>query len=235
MSSTSFKIKKILVLLILLAVPGTLYYLLKEKGQNRYRPLPIYGNKQVANTFHTRFGKKIPDTIYHVIRDFKSLNQNADSVKFPADSNQITVFNFFYTRCPSACTAMNREMEKVAGQYANNRLMRFISISVDPEYDNPEVLSKYSKQFTAINKKWDFVSADKDLVFSMAREDFLVDAIADTSQKLNIIHSPMLILVDPQKRIRGYYDSSRGNEQTALLIDEIKVLITEELRNVKDR
>lgn len=235
MSSTSFKIKKILVLLILLAVPGTLYYLLKEKGQNRYRPLPIYGNKQVANTFHTRFGKKIPDTIYHVIRDFKSLNQNADSVKFPADSNQITVFNFFYTRCPSACTAMNREMEKVAGQYANNRLMRFISISVDPEYDNPEVLSKYSKQFTAINKKWDFVSADKDLVFSMAREDFLVDAIADTSQKLNIIHSPMLILVDPQKRIRGYYDSSRGNEQTALLIDEIKVLITEELRSVKDR
>mgnify|MGYP000114842063 CR=1 FL=1 len=235
MSSTSFKIKKILVLLILLAVPGTLYYLLKEKGQNRYRPLPIYGNKQVANTFHTRFGKKIPDTIYHVIRDFKSLNQNADSVKFPADSNQITVFNFFYTRCPSACTVMNREMEKVAGQYANNRLMRFISISVDPEYDNPEVLSKYSKQFTSINKKWDFVSADKDLVFSIAREDFLVDAIADTSQNHNIIHSPMLILVDPQKRIRGYYDSSRGNEQTALLIDEIKVLITEELRDVKDR
>lgn len=235
MSSTSFKFKKFLVLIILLAVPGTLYYLLKAKGQNRYRPLPVFGEKKVANTFHTRFGKKIPDTIYHVIRDFKSLNQHGDSIKFPADSNQITVFNFFYTRCPSSCTAMNREMEKVAGQYANNRLMRFITISVDPEYDTPERLSQYSKQFTPVNKKWDFVNADKDLVFSMAREDFLVDAIADTSQKLNIIHSPMLILVDPQKRIRGYYDSSRGHEQTALLIDEIKVLITEELRNVEDR
>jgi protein SCO1/2 len=130
---------------------------------------------------------------------------------------------------------MNKEMEKVAKQYANNRLMRFITISVDPEYDTPEILSQYSRQFTLVNKKWEFINADKDLVFSMAREDFLVDAIADTSQKFNIIHSPMLILVDPQKRIRGYYDSSRGNEQTALLIDEIKVLITEELRNVEDR
>lgn len=235
MSSTSFNFKKFLVLIILLAVPGTLYYLLKEKGQNRYRPLPIFGEKKVANTFHTRFGKKIPDTIYHVIRDFKALNQQSDSIKFPADSNQITVFNFFYTRCPSSCTAMNKEMEKVAKQYANNRLMRFITISVDPEYDTPEILSQYSRQFTLVNKKWEFINADKDLVFSMAREDFLVDAIADTSQKFNIIHSPMLILVDPQKRIRGYYDSSRGNEQTALLIDEIKVLITEELRNVEDR
>ncbi len=235
MSSTSFNFKKFLVLIILLAVPGTLYYLLKEKGQNRYRPLPIFGEKKVANTFHTRFGKKIPDTIYHVIRDFKALNQQSDSIKFPADSNQITVFNFFYTRCPSSCTAMNKEMEKVAKQYANNRLMRFITISVDPEYDTPEILSQYSRQFTLVNKKWEFINANKDLVFSMAREDFLVDAIADTSQKLNIIHSPMLILVDPQKRIRGYYDSSRGNEQTALLIDEIKVLITEELRNVEDR
>ena len=235
MSSTSFKIKKFLVLIILLAVPGTLYYLLKEKGQNRYRPLPIFGEKQVANTFHSRFGKKIPDTIYHVIRDFKALNQNADSVKFPADSNQITVFNFFYTRCPSSCVAMNRELEKVVKQYTNNRLMRFISISLDPEYDTPEVLSAYAKQFNTNNLKWDFIAGDRDSVFSMARKDFLVDAIVDTSRTHHIVHSPMLILVDPQKRIRGYYDSSRGNDQTALLIDEIKVLITEELRNVEDR
>jgi protein SCO1/2 len=45
----------------------------------------------------------------------------------------------------------------------------------------------------------------------------------------------MLILLDPQKRIRGYYDSSRGPEQVNLLIDEIKLLITEELRSIKTR
>ena len=47
MSLPSFPLKKILILLILLAVPGAVYYLLKEKGVNRYRPLAIYGEKQV--------------------------------------------------------------------------------------------------------------------------------------------------------------------------------------------
>jgi len=235
MSLPSFPVKKILILLILLAVPGTLYYLLKEKGQNRYRPLNIYGEKKVASTFHTKRGKQIPDTIYHVIRDFKLLNQNSDTTKFPADSNQITVVNFFYTRCQLLCKDINKDLARVAKMYNNNRLMRFISISVDPDYDSPAVLAEYSKSYVSENKNWDFLTGDKDLIYSLAKTDFMVDAIADTTGKTNIIHSPMLILIDPQKRIRGYYDSSLGHEQVTLLSDEIKLLITEELRSIKVR
>lgn len=235
MSFPSFPLKKILILLILLAVPGTVYYLLKEKGINRYRPLPIYGEKQVAKTFKIKRRKQVPDTIYHVIRDFKFLNQNSDTVSFPADSNQITVVNFFYSKCPVFCLNMNKEMARVAKIYNNNRLMRFISISVDPENDTPAVLYEYSKPFVAENKKWEFVTGDKDLIFSIAKNDFLVDAIQDTINKNEIIHTPMIILLDPQKRIRGYYDSSRGPDQVNVLIDEIKLLITEELRSIKNR
>jgi len=235
MNLLSFPIKKILILLILLAVPGSVYYLLKEKGINRYRPLPIYGEKQVAKTFIIKRRKQVPDTIYHVIRDFKFLNQNSDTVRFPADSNQITVVNFFYSKCPSFCSNMNKEMARVAKVYNNNRLMRFISISVDPENDTPSVLAEYSKPFIAENKKWDFVTGNQELIFSIAKNDFLVDAIQDTLNRKEIIHTPMIILLDPQKRIRGYYDSSRGADQVNLLIDEIKLLITEELRSIKNR
>lgn len=233
MKLPSFPVKKILVLLILLAVPGTLYYLLKEKGQNRYRPLPIYGEKIVASTFHTKRGKQIPDTIYHVIPDFSLLNQKGDIVKFPSDSNQITVVNFFYTRCPLLCSNMNNDMARIAKVYSGNKLMRFISITVDPEYDTPSILSEYSKSYIAVNSKWDFLSGDKKLIYDLAKSDFQVDVIQDTLQKSEIIHSPMLILIDPQRRIRGYYDSSLGNDQITLLIDEIKLLITEELRSIK--
>lgn len=234
MNLPSFPVKKILVLLILLAVPGTLYYLLKEKGQNRYRPLPIYGEKKVASSFHTKRGKQIPDTLYHEISDFSLLNQNGDLTSFPADSNQITVVNFFYTRCPLLCQNMNRDLARVAEIYNGNRLMRFISITVDPEYDTPSVLAEYSKQYVAVNKKWDFLSGDKKMIYDLARSDFRVDAVQDTLENTKIIHSPMFILIDPQKRIRGYYDSSLGHEQVNLLIDEIKLLITEELRSIKE-
>lgn len=227
-----FSLKKILILVTILALPGFLYYLLQEKGKNRYRPLAIYGAKQPANTFHTYRRKKIRDTIYHVIKDFKLVNQDGDSVSFPADTTKITVVNFFFTRCPTFCTNMNKQMASVVDVYRKNRLLKFLSISVDPEHDRPEILRKYADAYKPTSGKWDFLTGDQKEIFSLAREGFLVNALKDTTQASNFIHSPMLILIDPKKRIRGYYDSGT-KEQVSKLIDEIKLLITEELRQVK--
>ena len=218
----------------MLAVPGLLYYLLQEKGKNRYKPLAIFGPKQVAPTFHTKRGKKIADTLYHVVKPFVLTNQDKQPVKFPADSHQITVVNFFFSRCPSFCTDMNKQMEKVSYRFSQNRLLQFFSISVDPDYDTPDVLSRYAKQFKDRPAKWHFLTGDKTEISWLAKESFLVDAMKDTAATANFIHSPMLILLDPQQRIRGYYDSA-NKEEVDKLTDEIKVLITEELRSVTDR
>ena len=124
-------------------------------------------------------------------------------------------------------------MSRVVDTYQKNNFLRFFSISIDPEYDTPPVLSNYSKPYNARPGKWDFLTGNKDLIYKLSRQDFLVDAIKDTSTINNFIHSPMFILIDMHKHIRGYYDSG-NKDQVDKLIDEIKVLIAEELRNVKD-
>lgn len=234
MTNTSFPLKKILILVTLLAVPGLLYYLLQEKGKNRYRPLSIFGPKEVANTFHTVKGKQIPDTLYHTIRPFKLTSQDNKVITFPADSHRITVVNFFFSRCPSFCTDMNRQMEELSFKFSKNRLLQFYSITVDPEFDTPAVLKRYAGLFKNRSEKWQLLTGDQKEIYKLAKEDFLVDALKDTTAQTNFIHSPMLILIDPQSRIRGYYDSA-NKEEVDKLTDEIKVLITEELRNIKDR
>ena len=234
MNNSTSSFKKIIILVILLAVPGLLYYLLQEKGKNRYHPLGIFGPKQVAATFHTKRGKQIPDTIYHTVRDFKLTDQDGENFSFPADSQRITVVNFFFSRCPSFCSIMNTEMGRVASQYSKNSMLRFISITVDPDFDTPGVLKAYSAKYNLPKGKWQFLTGPQDSIFQLARQDFLVDAIRDSTQANNFIHSPMLILLDPQKRIRGYYNST-NKEQVNKLSDEIKVLITEELRRVTKR
>src|SRR5688500_15957571 len=125
MNKTSFPLKKVLILVVLLAVPGLLYYLLQEKGKNRYRPLSIFGPKVVSSTFHTKRGKQIPDTTYHTIRPFKLTNQDGQLITFPADSNRITVVNFFFSRCPSFCIDMNKQMEELSYKFSRNRLLQF--------------------------------------------------------------------------------------------------------------
>jgi len=221
--------KKIIILVTILALPGFLYYLLQEKGKNRYRPLDIYGPKQVAMTFHTKRGEKIPDTIYHQIRDFKLLSSTGDSIGIPTDSNQIVVVNFFFTNCKSFCPEMNSQMARVVAEYPNNKMLQFYSISVDPKHDTPGILQAYSEKLKADPKRWHFLTGSRDFIFELAKRDFLVDAFVDSADTANIIHSSMLILIDRDKRIRGYYDSA-SKDQINKLIDEIKVQITEELR-----
>ncbi len=57
-----------------------------------------------------------------------------------------------------------------------------------------------------------------------------MDAMPDPQHPGQFIHTSLLVLVDPQQRIRGYYDAL-SKEQVDKLIDEIKVLIAEELRS----
>lgn len=219
-----------LILVSLIAVPGFLYYLLQEKGQNRYRPLSFFGPKHVASTFHMKRGKRIPDTIYHQIKDFKLIDQQGDSIGLPADTAQITIVNFFFTRCKSVCPLVNSQISRVVQEYQKNHLIKFYSISVDPEFDSQEVIAKYAAALSANPDKWHFLTGKRSAIFDLAHKDFLLDVIAG-DDSISVGHSPMLVLIDPKKRIRGYYDGT-NKEQVDKLIDEVKVQVAEELRKV---
>ena len=226
-------LKKIIILVSILALPGFLYYLLQEKGQNRYRPLPVFGPKKLSGTFHSKRGKQIPDTLYHTINSFNLVNQKGDTVNFPGDTPRITVVNFFYSKCGAPCIKQGNEFRRVVERFKDNRLMSFLSISVDP-HETPASLSQYADNLNTSTEKWNFVAGDSEEVYKIAKEGFLVDAFADTTGANNFIYSPLFVLVDPQRRIRGFYDSS-SKEQVDKLMDEVKVLIAEELRKVADR
>ena len=91
--------KKVLILAVVLLLPGFLYYLLERTGENRYRPLPIYGEKTLTGTFTSRMGKQVPDTAYHEVGPFTLTNQLGELITVPKGDTSIAVINFFYTRC----------------------------------------------------------------------------------------------------------------------------------------
>ncbi len=229
-----FPIKKILILVVLLAVPGFLYYLLQDKGKNRYKPLAIFGSKQVATTFKTKRGKKIPDTIYHQIANFNLKNQNGDAVSLKNYPNKILVFSLFYSQGEQAVTLANTAMVGLKNIFAKNILVNFISISMDFENDKPNVLAPYANKLSASAKKWDLITGDSSQVYTLINKGLLLDASPNThAAKTNFIYTNMLVLVDTQHRIRGYYEATNP-EAVSKLDDEIRVLIAEELRNVRD-
>ena len=117
--------KKIMILVLILAVPGFLYYLLTAKGKNRYKPLAVFGPKVVAQTGHKFHGKYIPDTIYHTIPDFKLTDQEGKPVTLNTLKGKIFVINFFYANCPTVCQTINKNMSWLVGTYYKTRWFTF--------------------------------------------------------------------------------------------------------------
>ena len=148
--------KKIIILVLILAVPGFLYYLLTAKGKNRYKPLAIYGPKVVAKTGHKFHGKYIPDTIFHQLQAFALTDQFGKPVSENTFKGKIFVAGFFYTHCPAVCATINRNMGYLVDTYRKNKMVYFASITVDPDHDSTTVLKQYAESLRPASNRWLF-------------------------------------------------------------------------------
>lgn len=227
-------IKKILILVTILAVPGFLYYLLQDQGKNRYKPLPVMGPKQVASTFHTKRGVQIPDTIFHQAGDFQLVSQNAKAVSWSSYNNKIVLVYLFYTKGNYSVDVVNKAIAALHESYLKNERIQFLGLTIDPKNDVPEVLGNYAKNLYRNTDRWDLLTGDSAQLYHFINKQLFIDAIQeDSSEGPQFTYSNMIVLLDTQHRIRGYYDAT-NLEMLAKLDDEIKVLIAEELRNTKD-
>lgn len=224
-------LKKLLILVSILAIPGFLFfYLLPTFAKNRYHKLSIFGPKQVAGTFHSVRGKKIPDTIYHIISDFKFNNQKSEPISWQTYKNKIVIVNLFDVAGNNAVNLANKALLNFNDSYQKNALIYFMSVSVKPN----EVLKQYAIDKKAKAPKWNMVSGDSTEVNRFIKNGLLLDVLSKKENgTTKFIYSNMFVLLDPQHRIRGFYDITNA-EAMAKLDDEIKVLIAEDLRNVKD-
>ncbi len=228
---TNRSLKKVLILASILMMPGLMYYLLQEKGKNRYRPLSFYGPKTLSGTYHTKRGKKIPDTTYHRVAAVSLIDQHGRSSKVPDSSGFISIINFTYSNCQS-CATLNESMAEVVDTYKHNKRLRYITITIDPATDNASKLLSFANRYRADTlKTWNFYTGNEQTIYNFARNQLFVDVLRDSRNPNHIISRQLLILLDAKNRIRGYYDAL-SKEQVEKLLDEVKVLIAEELRQV---
>ncbi|RZJ64807.1 MAG: SCO family protein, partial [Flavobacterium sp.] len=150
-------IKKVIILVSILAIPGFLFfYLLPQFAKNRYKSLPIFGEKIVASTFHSVKGKKIPDTIYHQIPDFSLSNQNGDSINWLSLKDKIVVMNLFYADASS--NNVIQYIKQLSEGYEKKPLVRFLSLSVNP--DDKSKVDGVAAKLNAKPGKWDLLTGD---------------------------------------------------------------------------
>ena len=159
---------------------------------------------------------------YHKISDFSLTNQNGKVITQKDYENQIYIADFFFTTCPSICPIMTENMFKIQEKTENKNVL-LISYSVTPEIDSVSQLKKYAIKNGVNDNKWNLLTGDKKEIYDLARKSYLVAKIDGDGGEFDMIHTENFVLVDKEKRIRGYYDGT-NSEEIDKLLNDIKIL-----------
>jgi protein SCO1/2 len=150
-------------------------------------------------------------------------NQNGETITQEFYNDKIYVADFFFTTCPTICPIMTENMGYVQEKIKNDSDVLLLSFSVTPEIDTVEQLKKYSLEKNVIDSKWNLVTGNKKDIYNLARTSYLVAKTNGDGGKYDMIHTENFVLVDKEKRIRGFYDGTNSKEMDQLLND-IKIL-----------
>jgi protein SCO1/2/putative membrane protein len=134
---------------------------------------------------------------------------------------RVWVGAFIFTRCPSSCPKISAVMKGLQSELTGTGV-RLVSVSVDPEHDTPDVLSKYADGLGADRRRWYFLNAPRPAVYGLIREGFKLPIQRATPEEIAagseaVFHSSKLALVDRGNRVVGFYDSATPAEVRTLV------------------
>ena len=218
-----FKQARILFLVLALfsvLIIGLFYTALKPK-----KSLPIFNPADVNPELVDSTVQYIRK--YHKIPAFSFVNQNGKIITDKTYAGKIYVADFFFTTCGSICPKMTNNMALVQHAYLTESRVMFLSHTVFPEIDSVAVLKRYAQEKGVNDRKWNLVTGDKKEIYSLARKAYLAVKLGKPSELYDMVHTENFILVDAQKRVRGFYDGT-NKEEIERLIADIQLLLQEE-------
>jgi protein SCO1/2 len=217
--SKSVKYYAIGVILFSVAFLSIAYQLLKPQ-----KTLPIYNpsdvNPELVDSTVQHVSK------YHTIADFSFINQNGELITQKNYEGKIYVADFFFTTCPTICPIMQDNMVVLQQEFKDNPKVMFLSHTVMPHIDSVPVLKKYAIEKGVIDSKWNLVTGDKKDIFYIARKSYLAVKTENEGELYDMVHTENFILVDEQKRVRGFYDGTNKKE-IKRLSEDIRFLLNE--------
>ena len=150
--------------------------------------------------------------IGQAVPDFTLIDQRRKSVAVSAFKGKVLAITFIYTRCPlpNFCFRMSNNFGVLHQRFADrmDKDLVLLSITFDPEHDQPETLADYARTWAKDDRGWHFLTGRADEVKNICRE-FGVNAWQDEGFLTHSLHT---VIVDRQGRVAANLE---GNEYTS--------------------
>ncbi|MFQ5854338.1 MAG: SCO family protein [Anaerolineae bacterium] len=136
--------------------------------------------------------------------DFTLVNQDGEVVSLSDFRGSFVLLDFIYTSCRTVCpmlTANFRRIQDELGDRFGSGVF-LISVTIDPEYDTPEVLKAYAETFGAGLSGWAFLTGEPETVYQMMDE--YMQTFEEKAPR-DIDHTALTVLINPAGEERHRY------------------------------
>lgn len=210
-----YRLFAIVMICLSVIIISSFYFALKKENV-----LPIY---QPVNVNVELVDNSIQHVKkYHKIKDFALVNQNGDTITQEDYKDKIYVADFFFTTCATICPIMTKNMADIQKEILNDDDVMLLSHSVTPEIDTVAQLKRYAIEKGVIDKKWNLVTGDKKQIYDLARKSYLA-VKSQGNEDYGMVHTENFMLIDKERRIRGFYDGTK-KEDIKKLLNDIEIL-----------
>lgn len=148
---------------------------------------------------------------------------------------RITILSFIFTRCndvngcPLASYVLQGVQQRVAADEALRSEVQLVSVSFDPSYDTPEVVSAYGDGYRMENSDWHFLTATDEHTLQPILDAYDQSVVKDYDDQGNFLgsmsHILRVFLIDRERRIRNIYSVSYLHADT--LANDIRTVLGE--------
>lgn len=145
-----------------------------------------------------------------------SNNQTFDSDQL---NGKVWIADFFFTTCSGVCPVLSKNMASLYRSYNLNKKVHFVSITVNPDNDTPQVLAKYAQRYQANPHQWHFLTGPIETI-----QDISINNLKIGNKEEPVFHSEYFVLVDGQGWIRGYYHGMSKEGTKGIFKDIARVL-----------
>ncbi len=158
------------------------------------------------------------------VADALLVDQQEKARPFSSFKGHRVAITFMFTRCPlpDFCPLMDRHFAAVQQTIqgaADMRDVRLISMTLDPEFDTPAVLSRHAARLNADPAVWSFVTGEPKAAADFARQ-FGIYTERDLGTGANLVHNLRTAIVDADGRMVKVHS---GNDWTpADLVADLK-------------
>jgi cytochrome oxidase Cu insertion factor (SCO1/SenC/PrrC family) len=180
------KVKKWVLLFALLVLPFMIYTGCFKSASNNFATLAVIGQEG------------------HTIPEFSFINQNNDIITNADYDGNIYIVNFIFTSCKGQCQAMTIRMRYLQNELKKYPNIKFLSHTIDPNYDTPEILKQYSTRNRIDESNFNFVTGDIEEIRKIAESYLLSVSQGNLDQDL---HSKQFVIVDKEGRVRSGYSN----------------------------